>query len=166
MLIPRLGALVLLVGFGFVLAQLSELAYVVAVEGYSSWLLLLAFLAPTALVALASAILVLRRHPLGARLAPAVLVLVALTAVVALVGAPPVGRFLHEYEAAALERGVEVPPFERQQGLSPREYVEQKARDVRTQGSIGAVAASAVYLVLVRFSLRRPGRSRRASPPA
>jgi cytochrome c oxidase subunit IV len=164
MLVPRLGALILLAGFGFVLAQLAELVYVVAVQGYSSWLLLLAFLAPTGLVAVASALLVLRRHPLGGRLAPVLLVLVAATAVVALAGAPPVGRFLDDYEAAALERGVVVPPFERQEGLSPRGYVEQKASDVRAQGSIGAIAAAGVYVVLVRFSLRRRDRPRKPSP--
>jgi hypothetical protein len=158
-LLPRLGALVLLIGFGFALAELGELVYVVAVEGYTSWLVLLAFLAPTGIVAVASAVLVLRRHPLGARLAPVLLVLVVVTSVITLLGLPPVGQFLDDYEQAALARGVEVPPFEQEEGLSEEEYVEQKARDVRAQGSVGAIGAVGLYVVLVRFSLRRRPRA-------
>jgi hypothetical protein len=154
-LLPRIGALILLIGFGFALAELGELVYAVAVEGYSSWLVLLAFLAPTGIVAVASAVLVLRRHPLGARLAPVLLVLVVATSVITLLGLPPVGQFLDDYERAALARGVEVPTFEREAGLTPQEYVEQKARDVRAQGSVGAIGAVGLYAVLVRFSLRR-----------
>jgi hypothetical protein len=158
-LLPRLGALVLLIGFGFALAELGELVYVVAVEGYTSWLVLLAFLAPTGIVAVASAVLVLRRHPLGVRLAPVLLVLVVVTSVITLLGLPPVGQFLDDYEQAALARGVEVPPFEQEEGLSEEEYVEQKARDVRAQGSVGAIGAVGLYVVLVRFSLRRRPRA-------
>ena len=162
MLVPRIGALVLLVGLGFGLAQLVQLVYVVAVEGYRSWLPLVGFLLPLGGVAVLSAVLVLRRQPLGARLVPTLIALTVATAAITFLGAPPVGRFLDDYERAALARGVVVPQYRQEQGWDERRYVEQRSNDVRSQGVLGAVFGVVIYAVLVRARPRR----RRAQQPA
>ena len=162
MLVPRLGALVLLVGLGFGLAQLVQLVYVVAVEGYRSWLPLLVFLLPLGAVAVFSAILVLRRQPLGVRLVPLLIALTVATAAITFLGAPPVGRFLDDYERAALARGVTVPQYRQEQGWDEARYVEQRSNDVRSQGVLGAVFGVVVYAILVRRKPRR-GRAPRAA---
>lgn len=159
MLVPRLGALVLLVGLGFALAQTLGLAVVVASEGYESWIPALAVLAPAAALAAASAALVLARRPLGTRLVPAVAALVLTTGALAFVEAPPLGRFLEDYERAALARGVEVPEYRRDQGWTERRYVEERTEEFRSQGALGALAVVGVYAFLVR------GRSRPARTP-
>ena len=82
MIIPRIGAICLLIGFGFAVAQVSRLMYVTAREGYSSWLPVALLLAPTAILGLASAILVLRRRSLGIRLALPFCGLLVITAVI------------------------------------------------------------------------------------
>jgi hypothetical protein len=163
MLVPRVGAVILLIGLGFAVAQVIQLVYVVAAEGFSSWLPLLGFLAPTGIVAVASAILVLRRRPLGTRLVVPLVLLVVATSVVTFLGAPPVGGFLDDYERAALARGVEVPQYRSEQGWTEARYIEQRTSDVRSQGVVGAVAAVALYAVLVRA---RPRRQRSAAPAA
>jgi hypothetical protein len=152
MLVPRIGALVLLIGLGFAVAQVLQLVYVVAAEGYRSWLAVVGFLLPTIVVAGASALLIMRRHPLGRRLVLPVVALTIATGVVTLVGAPPVGRFLDDYEEAALARGVEVPEYRREQGWSERRYVEQRTSDVRSQGVLGAIGAVGLFAFLARFS--------------
>jgi hypothetical protein len=162
MLVPRVGAVILLIGLGFAAAQIFQLAYVVAAEGFKSWLLLLAFLVPTGIVATVSAILVLRRDPRGIRLVVPLAALVAATAVVTFIGAPPVGGFLDDYEQAALARGVDVPEYRRGQGWTERDYVENRTSEVRSQGTIGAIAAVGLYVLLVRA--RQPRRPRAPSP--
>ena len=162
MLIPRLGAIILLIGLGFALAQLVQLLYVVAAEGHLSWLPVLGFVAPTGIIAVVSAILVLRRNALGARLIPPLVVLVIGTAAVTLLSAPPVGRFLDDYEESALDRGVTVPQYRLEQGWSEERYVQQRTSDVRSQGVLGAVAAVGLYAFLVRA---RPGRRRSRKEP-
>jgi hypothetical protein len=162
MLVPRVGAVVLLIGLGFAAAQIIQLAYVVAAEGFKSWLLLLAFLVPTGVVATVSAILVLRRDPRGTRLVVPLAALVAATAAVTFIGAPPVGGFLDDYEQAALARGVDVPEYRRGQGWTEQDYVENRTSEVRSQGTIGAIAAVGLYVLLVRA--RQPRRPRAPSP--
>lgn len=157
MLVPRIGALVLLVALGFGLAQVIQLVYVVAVEGYTSWLPLLGFLVPLGAVASASAVLVLRRRPLGARLVPLLVALTVITAVITFLGGPPVGRFLDDYEKAALARGVTVPQYRQEQGWDAERYVEQRTSDVRSQGVLGALFGVVVYAVLVRARAPRRG---------
>jgi hypothetical protein len=149
MLIPRIGAILLLVGFGFAVAQVGRLMYVVARQGYSSWVGVAILIAPTAIVGLASAILVLRRHPLGTRLALPFCVLLAVTAAMTFFDAPPVGRFLDDYERASLERGVDVPPYLAEKGTTPAEYVRSETDDVRSQGALGAIALLVVYVATV-----------------
>lgn len=150
MLVPRVGALLLLVGLGFGLAQILQLVYVVAVEGYTSWLALLGFLVPLGAVAAVSAVLVLRRKPLGVRLLPVLVAITVVTAAITFFAWPPVGRFLDDYEKAALSRGVTVPEYRAEQGWSEERYVEQRTKDVRSQGVLGAVFGIVLYAVLVR----------------
>lgn len=149
MLIPRIGAICLLIGYGFAVASVGRLMYVVASEGYSSWIGAALFIAPSAIVGLASAILVLRRNPLGTRLALPFCVLLAITAGITFFDAPPVGQFLDDYESARLERGVEVPPYLAENGTTPAEYVRSETNDVRSQGALGAIALMVVYIATV-----------------
>lgn len=156
MIIPRIGAICLLVGFGFAVAQVGRLMYVTAREGYTSWIAVALLLAPTAILGVASAILVLRRRPLGIRLALPFCGLLVITAVVTFFGLPPVGRFLDDYEQAALARDVIVPPYLAEQGMTQEEYVESETKDVRAQGAIGMIALALVYGATVA----RGGRAR------
>lgn len=161
MLVPRAGALFLLVGLGFGLAQLLQLVYVVAAEGYASWLPVLGFLVPLGGIATASAVLVLRRHAVGRRLVPALVAVTVATALITFLGGPPVGRFLDDYERASLARGVTVPEYRRNQGWDAPRYVAQQTKDVRTQGVLGAIAGVVLYALLVRGA-RPPRRARPA----
>lgn len=156
MIIPRIGAIFLLIGFGFAVAQVGRLMYVAAREGYSSWIPVALLLAPTAILGVVSAILVLRRHPLGIRLAWPFCGLLAITAVITFFDFPPVGQFLDDYEQAALARGVTVPPYLAEQGMTPEEYVASETKDVRAQGAIGSIALALVYGATVA----RGGRAR------
>lgn len=155
MLIPRLGAIVLLVGLGFAAAQVLQLMFIVGVEGHMSWAPLLGFVAPATVVATASAVLVLSRRQLGFKLVPAVVVVVLLTAILTFFAVPPVGQFLDDYKTAALARGVEVPKFYADQGFDEARYVEHRVTDIRTQGTLGALTAVGIYAVLVRVRFRR-----------
>ena len=161
MLVPRIGALILLVSLGFGLAQVVQLIYVVAAEGYTSWLPVLGFLLPLGAVASASAVLVLRRHALGRRLVPALVAVTVATALITFLGGPPVGSFLDDYERASLARGVTVPEYRRSQGWDAARYVAQQTKDVRTQGVLGAIAGVVLYSLLVRA--QRPRRRPRAA---
>jgi hypothetical protein len=159
MIIPRIGAICLLIGFGFAIASVGRLMYVVAREGYSSWVPVALFLLPTAVVGLASALLVLRRHPLGTRLALPFCLLLGATAVITFFSLPPVGGFLDDYERAALARGVDVPPYLEEQGTTPQKFVRGETDDVRSQGGLGALAMIVVYVAtVVRGSRERLAR--------
>lgn len=149
MIIPRIGAICLLVGYGFAVASVGRLMYVTAREGYSGWAWVALFLAPTAILGLASAILVLKRHPLGIRLAGPFCILLVLTAIITFFQLPPVGAFLDDYERAAVARDIEVPPYLAEQGTTQAEYVESQTKDVRQQGAIGAIALAVVYFATV-----------------
>jgi hypothetical protein len=73
-----------------------------------AWVWFLAFLAPTAAVALVSCVAVLRRRPLGARLAAPLAAMVAVTAVVVILDLPPAQAEFREYRLA--EIGLAKPP--------------------------------------------------------
>jgi hypothetical protein len=156
-IIPRIGAIFLLIGYGFAVAQVGRLLYVTASEGYSSWIAALLFLLPTGILGLASALLVLWRKPLGVRLALPFCVLLFATAVIVFFGAPPAGGFLDDYEQASLERGVNVPNHLEEQGVTEAEHIEDETDDVRAQGALGAIAVIIVYAATVlRGSRARP----------
>jgi hypothetical protein len=162
MIVPRIGAILLLIAYGFAFASVARLMYVTASEGYGSWAGVAILIAPTAILGLASALLVLSRKPLGVRLAFPFCALLFVTAIITLLGAPPVGEFLDDYERAALARGVDVPEFLEQQGTTPQEYVDNEAGEVRSQGAIGAIVMIVVYAgTVIRGS--RP-RSKPAGP--
>jgi hypothetical protein len=67
-----------------------------------AWSWFFAFLAPTAAVALVSCLAVLRRRPLGARLAAPLFAMVAVTAAVVLLDLPPSRAEFREYRVAAI----------------------------------------------------------------
>jgi hypothetical protein len=149
MIIPRIGAIVLLVGYGFAVASIGRLMYVTAREGYSSWIPVAILLAPSAILGITSAVLVLRRNPLGTRLALPFCIVLGITAIITFFELPPVGRFLDDYEKAQLARGVTVPPYLVNQGVTPAEYVSDQVGDVRGQGAIGAIAVIVIYVATV-----------------
>jgi hypothetical protein len=161
-IIPRIGALCVLIAYGFAAASIGRLMYVVASEGYSSWLSVLLFVLPAAVLGLASALLVLMRKPLGVRLALPFVIVLSVTAVMTFLAAPPVGGFLDDYEQAALARGVDVPAFEEAQGTTPQEWVEKETGDVRSQGAVGAIVLVVIYVATVL----RGSRPRRQSQAA
>jgi len=166
MIIPRIGAVFLLIGYGFAVASVGRLMYVTAREGYTSWAAVAALLAPTGIAGLASALLVLWRKPLGARLVLPFCVLLLVTAAITFFDAPPVGRFLDDYERAALARGVDVPTYLEARGTTAAEYVAGEAGQVRSQGAIGALAAIVVYGATVLRGTRARSRPRQAGAKA
>jgi hypothetical protein len=155
MLLPRIGAVLLLIGFGFAAASVARLMYRVATEGYSSWVGVAIFLAPTAILGLASAILVLFRKPLGRALVKPFLALLLVTSIFTFFELPPIGQFLDDYEQAALAHGVDVPTYYEARGLTEQDFVESETGDVRSQGGIGAIGLGAIYGVLVLRGSRR-----------
>jgi hypothetical protein len=174
-IIPRIGAICLLIGYGFAVASVGRLMYVTAREGYSSWAWVALFLAPTAVIGIASAVLVLRRHPLGIRLAGPFCVLLVVTALFTFFELPPIGGFLDDYERAAIARDIEVPPYLAEQGTTQAEYVAMQTKDVRQQGAIGAIALAVVYFATVvrggkarleRLAAKRDAAAKRADASA
>ncbi len=149
MIIPRIGAIVLLVGYGFAVASIGRLMYVTAREGYSSWVPVAILIAPSAVLGIASAVLVLMRNPLGTRLALPFCIILGVTAVMTFFQLPPVGRFLDDYQKAELARGVTVPPYLENQGVTEAEYVDGQVGDVRGQGALGAIAVIVIYIATV-----------------
>jgi hypothetical protein len=157
-IIPRIGALFLLIGYGFALSQVVRLLYVTGSEGHSSWIAVLGFLAPTGVLGIASSLLVLARKPLGTQLAYPFCVCLGVTAVFLFFQLPPVGHFLDDYEQASLARGVKVPPYLAENGTTPEQYIHNEAGDIRMQGALGSIAVIVVYAATVlRGSRARPG---------
>ena len=167
MVIPRLGAMFLLIGYGFAISQVGRLLYVTAREGYGSWIVVVAMLFPIGVLGLASALLVLWRKPLGRTLGFPFCILLGIVALMTFFSLPPFGGFLDDYERASLDRGVNVPRYLEEQGVTPQEYVEDQTGEVRAQGSLGAVAVIFVYAatVLRAGSRRRPAPARGAGAP-
>jgi hypothetical protein len=165
MIVPRIGALLLLIAYGFAAAALGRLMFVTAREGYGSWAVIIAFIAPAAVLGLASALLVLWRKPLGVRLGWPLCIVLVVTAVMTFFEAPPVGGFLDDYQAAALERGVDVPPYLEAKDTTPAEYVESQANDVRSQGALGAIIVVVLYgMTVLRGSRKARTEAAKATP--
>jgi hypothetical protein len=161
MVIPRLGAIFLLIGYGFAVSQIGRLMYVTAREGHESWIAVVLVLLPIGVLGLASALLVLWRKPLGRTLGFPFCVLLGIVAIMTFFTLPPFGGFLDDYEQASLDRGVNVPRYLEEQGVTPEQFIEDETNDVRAQGGLGAIVAIVVYAATV---LR--GGSRRPSAPA
>jgi hypothetical protein len=115
--------------------------------GSNSWIGALALTVPTALVGLAAALLVLRRHRAALVAAYAFAALVALSAVISVANVAPVRPFLDDWERVTAD---------------PR--AAQHADERRINSAIGAVAAAVALLVVARR--RRPRSRSHASPGA
>ena len=96
----RLAALVMLAAMAASLPLAWTLSRLGRDQGSNAWAWFLAFLAPTAAVALASCVLVLARRPGGARLARVLAVMVLATAVVVTLDLPPAHAEFGQYQAA------------------------------------------------------------------
>jgi len=118
----------------------------------------LAFLAPTAAVALVSCMAVLRRRPLGARLAAPLLAMVAVTAAVVLLDLPPSRAEFRTYTVA------ETAQTRLQCSASdPGCVAADHASEIRVNYSLGALALAGLYLWAVTgWTPRRRDRRRRA----
>lgn len=102
----------------------------------------LAFLAPTGLVAGTSAVLVLRRSPLGIRLAKLLAVMVAVTAVVTALPLPPASGVFSGYHRA-VATGVDVAGCG---GRSGGACAADHAWEVRVDYTAGALLLTGAYL--------------------
>jgi hypothetical protein len=114
------------------------------------------FLAPAALVATASALLVLLRRPSGRRLAAPLVALVAVVALFTLLDLPPVAGVIGGYRSAVA--GGYAPS-----GCGARALAvcaADHAAEIRLNYTAGAVALAVVYLWAVTgWTPRRSGRS-------
>lgn len=156
----RLAALVLL---GAMLASLqlaSELHRLLELVDSDALWPFLAFLLPTAAVAATSAVLVLCRRELGARLAAPLLAMTLLTAAVTVSGLPPAGAVLSGYRQA-VAAGYESNGCG---GRSLTACARDHESEVRLNFSGGAVGLAAVYFLTVAGSAR--DRRRPAAAPA
>jgi HAAS domain-containing protein len=146
----RLAALALL---GAMLASLQlayELHRLLGLVGSDALWPFLALLAPTAAVAVASAVLVLCRRPLGARLALPLLAMTLLTAAVTVPGLPPAGAAFSGYRQA-VSQGYESSGCD---GRSLAACAGDHASEIRLNFSAGAVALATVYFLAVAGSAR------------
>ncbi|MFQ5426090.1 MAG: hypothetical protein ACE5EV_03310 [Gaiellales bacterium] len=155
MIIPRLGAAILLGAFSYAFVSYGRIAYTTGVEGFTSWLWVLLLMLPAGILGTASAVLVLRRDPRGLPLIKPFLVVTLVSSLLALASAPPVGAFLDDYKTASLARGLTIPPYERSQGVTVEEYADQLAGDLKLQGTVAAIGAAVLYFLTTRGALRR-----------
>jgi len=122
----------------------------------SAWFL--AFLSPTASVALVSCLAVLRRRPVGARLAAPLLAMVVVTATVVLLDLPPSRAEFHTYTVAeTAQTRLQCPASDA--GCVAADH----ASEIRVNYSVGAVLLAGFYLwAATGWTPRRGGRRRRA----
>jgi hypothetical protein len=139
-------------------AMAASLPLARTLDPSQAWSWFFAFLAPTAAVALVSCVAVLRRRPLGARLAVPLLAMVAVTAAVVLLDLPPSRAEFHTYVVA------ETAQTRLQCSASdPRCVATDHASEIRINYSLGALALSGFYLWAVSgWTPRRRDRRRRA----
>jgi hypothetical protein len=96
----RLAALVMLAAMAASLPLAWTLSELGRDQASNAWAWFLAFLVPTAAVALASCVLVLARRPAGALLARVLAVMVLATAIVVTLDLPPAHAEFGQYQAA------------------------------------------------------------------
>jgi hypothetical protein len=113
--------------------------------GSNSWIGALALTLPTALVGLAAALLVLRRHRTALAAAYAFAALVAASSVISITNVTPVRPFLEDWQRVTTD---------------PR--AAHHADERRINSAIGAVAAAAALLVVAQR--RRPRTPTRPNP--
>jgi len=142
-----LGLVAPLVAIGVVIGVVggafgtNEVFFEVRRSGSNSWIGALAFTVPTALVGLAAALLVLRRHAAAFIAASAFAALVAISAVISLADVPPVGPFLGDWEQVTAD---------------PR--AAHHADELRINSAIGAVAAATALLLVAARRRQLPAR--------
>jgi hypothetical protein len=151
----RLAALVMLGAMAASLPLAATLTRLGGDQGSRAWIWFLALLAPTAAVALASCIGVLAGRGWGARLAPVLLVMVAVTALVVLADLPPAHAEFASYQAA-VRAGQETAGCD---GRTLGACAADHAGEIRTFYSLGATALAAGYLWAVSGWM--PGRRSR-----
>jgi hypothetical protein len=149
----RLAALTMLLAMIMALPMAADLIALNGKVGSSTrWAALV--LAPSALLAAASCVLVLARRPVGVRLAAPLAVLVAVTAVVTLAGLGPMGGLLNGYEQG-IRHGYEANGCA---GRTLAACASDHTSEARLNFSLGAVALSLAYLAAVTgWTPRRPG---------
>ena len=157
----RLAALTMLAAMAASLPLAADLQGLGVGQGSPAWLWFFLFLAPTALLALASCLGVLAGRPWGARLAWPLAAMVAVTAVVVLLDLPPAGAEFGQYQAA-VRAGHDTAGCA---GRSLASCASDHAWEIRTFYSLGALALAAGYLWAVSgWTPGRPlGRRQRAT---
>ena len=151
----RVAAIVMLAAMAACLPLASDLPGLGRAAESWAWLWFFAFLAPTAVVSGVSAIAVLRRRPLGARLAGPLAVMVALTAVVVVLDLPPAADEFAQYRAA-VRAGHEMGGCS---GRSLASCADDHAAEIRLNYSAGALLLAGAYLIAVTgWTPRRPRR--------
>jgi hypothetical protein len=151
----RLAAVVLLAAMVGCLPLAADLERLGRQAGSWAWLGFFAFLAPTAAVAAVSAAAVLAGRPLGARLARPLAVMVAVTAVVVVLDAPPAAAEFAQYRAA-VRAGHDAGGCS---GRSLAACADDHAAEIRLDFSGGALLLAGAYLWAVTgWTPRRPRR--------
>jgi uncharacterized membrane protein len=166
----RLAALTMLAAMVASLPLAWTLQHLGRAADSHAWVWFLAFLAPTAAVALVSCVAVLRRRRLGAWLAAPLAAMVAVTALVVLLDLPPAQAEFREYRLAqATPRcSVGCPSVTADDILAncDREpncvVAADHASEIRINYSLGAVILSLVYLWTVTGWTPRRRRRERA----
>jgi hypothetical protein len=138
----RVAAAVLLGAMAACIPLAGELRTLGQDTGSSAWAWFFAFLAPTAAVAAVSAVAVLGRRPLGARLARPLAVMVAVTAAVVVLGLPPAGAEFAQYQTA-VRGGHNTAGCT---GRTLASCADDHAWEIRFNYSAGALLLAGVYL--------------------
>jgi uncharacterized membrane protein len=152
----RLAALTMLAAMVASLPLAWTLQHLGRAGDSRAWVWFFVFLAPTAGVALVSCIAVLRRRPLGARMAAPLVAMVAVTALVVLLELPPARAEFRQYRVA--EIGLSRPPCYLGCPVMTGDILascdrnpncvaaDDHASEIRINYSIGAIILSLAYL--------------------
>lgn len=152
----RLAALLMLAAMAASLPLARTLEQLGRPDPSHAWARFFAFLAPTAVVALVSCLAVLRRRPLGVRLAAPLFAMVVVTAAVVLLDLPPARAEFRTYRVA--ETAQTRPQCA---AADPGCVATDRASEIRINYSLGALVLSGLYLWAVtgwRPRRRRPQR--------
>jgi hypothetical protein len=158
----RLGALTMLAAMAACLPLAWTLQHLGREADSYAWAWFLAFLAPTAAVALGSCVAVLRRRRLGARLAVPLAAMVAATALVVMLDLPPAQAEFREYRLD--QRGLAATGTLAGCDRDPSCVIAaDHASEIRINYSLGALVLSMVYVWAVAgWTPRRRRRSQNA----
>jgi MFS family permease len=155
----RLAALLMLAAMAASLPLARTLEQLGRPGPSHAWAWFFALLAPTAAVALVSCLAVLRRRPLGARLALPLFAMVAVTASVVLLDLPPSRAEFRQYQAAEIAQASR--PCVNTLSCATVTTANDHASEIRINYSLGALALSGFYLWAVTgWTPRRRDRRR------